>query len=113
MQIKIDSSALIYWYKNNKRPLPFRSTKDPYKIWISETMLQQTQVKTVIPYYMNWMKHYPDIETLQKADINKIYKLGSASIDLSKLKINLNLRPQNLSLDTYYKIAREYENLID
>ena len=75
MQIKIDPSVLIYWYNNNKRPLPFRSTKDPYKIWISETMLQQTQVKTVIPFYERWVNKLPTIESVSRTNIDSLLKL--------------------------------------
>ena len=75
MQIKIDSSALIYWYNNNKRPLPFRSTKDPYKIWISEIMLQQTQMKTVIPFYERWVNKLPTIESVARTNIDSLLKL--------------------------------------
>ena len=75
MQINFDSIALVYWYNNNKRPLPFRSTKDPYKIWISETMLQQTQVKTVIPFYERWVNKLPTIESVAKTNIDFLMKL--------------------------------------
>tara|TARA_B100000900_G_scaffold157476_1_gene133842 strand:- start:210 stop:1274 length:1065 start_codon:yes stop_codon:yes gene_type:complete len=75
MQIKIDSSALIYWYNNNKRPLPFRSTKDPYKIWISEIMLQQTQMKTVIPFYERWVNKLPTIGSVASTNIDTLLKL--------------------------------------
>ncbi len=50
MQTKINSKKILNWYYGNKRELPFRFTKDPYKIWISEVMLQQTQMKTAIPF---------------------------------------------------------------
>ena len=75
MQNKIDSSALIYWYRNNKRPLPFRSTKDPYKIWVSEIMLQQTQMKTAIPFYERWINKLPTIESVASTDIDSLLKL--------------------------------------
>ena len=75
MQIKLDSDTLIYWYNNNKRPLPFRSTKDPYKIWISEIMLQQTQIKTVIPFYQRWVNKLPTIESVARANIDFLLKL--------------------------------------
>ncbi|MBT3216817.1 MAG: A/G-specific adenine glycosylase [Candidatus Marinimicrobia bacterium] len=52
---------LLTWYSRNRREMPWRKTQDPYKIWISEIMLQQTQVKTVIPYYKKWIKKYPTI----------------------------------------------------
>ncbi|HXJ60639.1 MAG TPA: A/G-specific adenine glycosylase, partial [Verrucomicrobiae bacterium] len=51
--------ALIGWFVQNARDLPWRRTLDPYAIWISEIMLQQTQVKTVIPYWERWMKALP------------------------------------------------------
>ena len=47
---------LLRWYDQNKRNLPWRHDRDPYKVWISEIMLQQTQVKTVIPYFNKWMQ---------------------------------------------------------
>ena len=47
--------ALLKWYDLNKKAMPWREDTDPYRIWISEVMLQQTQVNTVIPYYNKWM----------------------------------------------------------
>lgn len=61
------SSCLITWYQKNKRDLPWRKTRDPYAIWISEVMLQQTTVGAVIPYYQRWMKKFPDIRCLSRA----------------------------------------------
>ena len=75
MQIKIDSSALIHWYNHNKRALPFRSTKDPYKIWISEIMLQQTQMTTVIPFYERWVNKLPTIQSVATTHIDSLLKL--------------------------------------
>ena len=54
---------MISWYNKNKRPLSFRMTKDPYKIWLSEVMLQQTKVKTALPYYDNWIKKFPTLKS--------------------------------------------------
>ncbi len=65
---------LLAWYKKNARDLPWRRTGDPYKIWISEIMLQQTQVQTVIPYYGRWLKRFPDIRTLAKAPEAEVMK---------------------------------------
>ena len=64
------SKKLLRWYSLNKRDLPWRATHDPYKIWISEIMLQQTQVSTVIPYFKNFINNIPDLDSL--AQINKI-----------------------------------------
>lgn len=66
------SSKLLSWYDANKRDLPWRKTKDPYKIWLSEIMLQQTTVKTVIPYYQNFLKKFPDLQSVATADDNDL-----------------------------------------
>ncbi len=66
---------ILYWYNNEKRYLPFRLTKNPYKIWLSEIMLQQTQVKIAIPYYKRWLKYFPNIKSVAKTDLNSLLKL--------------------------------------
>ncbi len=60
-------AALLSWYRNNGRDLPWRRTRDPYAILVSELMLQQTQVATVIPYYERWLRRFPDLESLARA----------------------------------------------
>jgi A/G-specific adenine glycosylase len=60
--------ALLGWYAREKRDLPWRRTRDPYSIWVSEVMLQQTQVKTALPYYVRWMERFPSVEALASAD---------------------------------------------
>lgn len=66
--------TLLNWYDNEKRDLPWRRTKNPYHIWISEIMLQQTQVVTVIPYYERFLDWFPTIESLANAPEEKILK---------------------------------------
>ncbi len=66
--------TLIDWYVKNKRDLPWRKTKDPYRIWVSEIMLQQTKVETVIHYYEKFMENYPTIFHLAEADEQKVLK---------------------------------------
>ena len=68
-------SALLDWFTAHARDLPWRRTRDPYAIWVSEIMLQQTQVKTVIPFWEHWMKELPTIEAAAKAPSAKIHKL--------------------------------------
>jgi A/G-specific adenine glycosylase len=68
-------SLLLAWFAQNARDLPWRRTQDPYAIWVSEIMLQQTQVKTVIPYWERWMRELPTIKSLAKAKPEKIHKL--------------------------------------
>ena len=65
---------LIKWYDKNNYDFPWRKSNNPYKIWISEVMLQQTQVTTVIPYYNRWMKKFPTIQDVAEADIDIILK---------------------------------------
>lgn len=62
------------WYQREKRDLPWRNTDDPYHILVSEFMLQQTQVKTVIPYYQRWLKSFPTADALACAREPKVLK---------------------------------------
>src|SRR5262249_17830789 len=63
------------WFDHNARDLPWRRTREPYAIWASEIMLQQTQVKTVIPYWERWMRELPTVRALARADHNRLHKL--------------------------------------
>ncbi|VEN72718.1 Adenine DNA glycosylase [Candidatus Desulfarcum epimagneticum] len=72
---RFPTRALLGWYEANKREMPWRKTRDPYKIWLSEVMLQQTQVKTVIPYYERWVKKFPSIQDLAAASPGEVLKL--------------------------------------
>lgn len=67
--------ALLNWFAQSARDLPWRRTSDPYGVWISEIMLQQTQVKTVIPYWERWMRELPTIQDLAKAPPDRFLKL--------------------------------------
>ena len=60
--------ALLDWYAHNARDLPWRCANSPYRTWVSEVMLQQTQVDTVIPYFIRWMAAFPEIASLAAAD---------------------------------------------
>ena len=75
MRIRSIVAPLLKWFAGNARDLPWRRTRDPYAIWISEIMLQQTQVKTVIPYWQRWMEQLPDIASLAAADEDTVIKL--------------------------------------
>jgi A/G-specific adenine glycosylase len=67
--------ALTRWYDGHRRPLPWRETRDPYAIWISEIMLQQTRVDTVIPYYIRFIYKFPTVEILARAPIGDVLKV--------------------------------------
>lgn len=68
------SEKLCLWYKENKRDLPWRHTQDPYKIWLSEIILQQTKVNQGLSYYMDFVQTYPTIQALAKADEDEVLK---------------------------------------
>jgi A/G-specific adenine glycosylase len=66
---------LLAWYRRNQRSLPWRKTSDPYRIWISEIMLQQTQVDTVTPYYHRFLKAFPNVSSLARAPLQNVLKV--------------------------------------
>src|SRR5476649_2662224 len=66
---------LLEWFSTNARDLPWRRMRDPYAIWVSEIMLQQTRVKTVMPYWERWMHELPTIESAANANSAQIHKL--------------------------------------
>ena len=66
---------LLTWFERNKRPFPWRQTKDPYAIWISEVMLQQTTSKAVIPYYKRFLKRFSNVSALAKASKKDLFPL--------------------------------------
>ena len=65
---------LLRWYRLNRRDLPWRRTSDPYRIWVSEIMLQQTQVNTVLPYYKRFIARFPDVRALARAPLGAVLK---------------------------------------
>lgn len=67
--------ALVEWFKEEQRDLPWRHTKEPYKIWVSEVMLQQTRVDTVIPYYNRFIEKYPTAQALAYAPEEELLKM--------------------------------------
>ncbi len=63
---------LLGWYRRVRRDLPWRRTRDPYRIWLSETMLQQTRVDTVIPYYERFLERFPNVRALAEAELDDV-----------------------------------------
>src|SRR5512145_3423018 len=66
---------LLAWYGLNARTLPWRGYPDPYAVWVSEIMLQQTRVETVIPYFERWMKRFPTLQALAEAPLQDVLSL--------------------------------------
>jgi len=73
-KLKYLQKNIVQWYTKNQRPMPWRNTNDPYKIWVSEVMLQQTQVETVIPYYKRFIVQFPSVQHLAKAPLSHVMK---------------------------------------
>lgn len=71
------SRLILNWYTEKKRELPWRKTKDPYAIWVSEVMLQQTQVKTVIPYYRRFLARFSNVKQLAAANLEEVLTIWS------------------------------------
>jgi len=71
-EIKPFRARLLHWYLKNGRDLPWRRTRDPYAVLVSEVMLQQTQVVTVLPYHKNWLRRFPSFASLARASENDV-----------------------------------------
>jgi A/G-specific adenine glycosylase len=69
--------ALLTWYQREARDLPWRRTRDPYAVWVSEVMLQQTQIATVVPYYLRFLSAFPTVERLARAPLEQVLELWS------------------------------------
>jgi A/G-specific adenine glycosylase len=65
---------LLDWFRRHQRKLPWRATRDPYRIWVAEVMLQQTQVQTVLPFYRRFLERFPDVACLARADLGDVLK---------------------------------------
>lgn len=66
---------LSKWFQKNKREFPWRNDKNPYRVWVSEVMLQQTQARVVVEYFQKWMSLFPDLNTLASADLSQVLKV--------------------------------------
>jgi A/G-specific adenine glycosylase len=103
--------SLLHWYDKTRRDLPWRHTRDPYAIWIAETMLQQTQVKTVLPYYRRFLGAFPTLESLDRAPKEKVMALWSG---LGYYRRAENLKEAARILASRYggKLPRNFEALL-
>ncbi|HEU5208519.1 MAG TPA: A/G-specific adenine glycosylase [Longimicrobiales bacterium] len=75
MQTHRFQQSLLAWFDQHGRSLPWRETRDPYRVWVSEIMLQQTRVAAAIPYYQRWLARFPTLEHLADADIDDVLKM--------------------------------------
>jgi len=105
------SKALLRWYRLNRRSLPWRETKDPYAIWVSEVMLQQTTVQAVIPYFKKWMTFFPDIPSLAAAPLRKVLKVWQGLGYYQRAR-NLHAAAKTIMADHGSQIPHAYAELI-
>ena len=103
--------ALKEWYRINKRDLPWRQTSDPYKIWISEIILQQTQVKQGLNYYFRFIHRFPDIVTLANADEQEVLKLWQGLGYYSRAR-NLHFAAKQLAKDFVGRFPDDYTSIL-
>ena len=104
------SEILLRWYKKEKRKLPFRQTKEPYKVWLSEIILQQTQMNTGIKYYEKFIKRFPDIVSLANAPQEEVYSLWQGLGYYNRAK-NLHKTSKIISKNNGL-FPKDYEGLI-
>ncbi len=110
-----DLSVLIEptlaWYEKNKRDLPWRKDKDPYHIWVSEIMLQQTRVEAVIPYYERFMAALPTIEALAKCQEDPLLKLWEGLGYYNRVR-NMQKAAQTICADYGGQMPQTYEKIV-
>ncbi|MEX0662004.1 MAG: A/G-specific adenine glycosylase [Balneolaceae bacterium] len=104
-------NALLGWYQINKRKMPWRDITDPYKIWISEVMLQQTRVDTVIPYFNRFMEKYPTVDDLAESDQQSVLKVWEGLGYYSRAR-NMHQAAKTVSTEMNGKMPANYDGLI-
>jgi len=109
--IKDLQTRLIAYYDAYGRDLPWRLNKDPYRIWVSEIMLQQTQVKTVIPYYEGFLKRLPTVSDLASIDETELMKLWEGLGYYSRVK-NMQKAAKMICSDWNKEIPKDVEGLL-
>lgn len=107
--LSLVSTSLIQWYSTNKRNLPWRKTRDPYSIMISEFMLQQTTVQAVLPYFEKFMARFPNIQTLANTSLMEVSSYWAGLGYYSRVR-NLHRASQILAKNGFPKT---YEGLLD
>ena len=105
------SNSLLSWYLQNKRDLPWRNTANPYSIWLSEIILQQTKVAQGLPYYMSFIEAFPTVLHLAKADEEQVLKLWQGLGYYSRAR-NMHKTAQIISFDYNGKFPDNFNELI-
>lgn len=111
MNKKVFSNKIISWYENHKRDLPWRHTRDPYRIWLSEVILQQTRIAQGLPYYLRFIEHFPDVNSLARAKEDQVLRLWQGLGYYSRAR---NLHACAKRITDYYggQFPNRFEELI-
>lgn len=104
-------NKLLSWYKKNARDLPFRQTKDPYKIWICEIVFQQTRINQGLNHYNNFIRRFPDVQTLAEAEENEVL-LYWKGLGYYSRAINVHKAAQQVMNDYDGVFPSEYEEIL-
>lgn len=105
------SGKIINWYQKNKRDLPWRKTRNPYLVWLSEIILQQTRVDQGMPYYLAFAKKYPTVKHLAKADEKEVMKLWQGLGYYSRAR-NLHFTAKYITTELNGKFPETYEEIL-
>ena len=105
------SNTLIYWYLQEKRELPWRKTRDPYLVWLSEIMLQQTRVAQGMAYYLKFSEAFPTIKDLAKAEESTVLKMWQGLGYYSRAR-NLHFTAKHIAFDLNEKFPNNYKDLL-
>lgn len=106
------SEILLNWYSQNKRDLPWRHSKDPYIIWLSEVILQQTRVDQGLPYYRRFIERFPNVTSLAEADEDEIFKLWQGLGYYNRAR-NLHTAAKQIVKEYKGKFPVRYEDVIN
>lgn len=107
------STRLLSWYRQSGRnDLPWQQDPTPYRVWVSEVMLQQTQVNTVIPYYQRFMQHFPDVKGLAKAPLDAVLHLWTGLGYYARAR-NLHRAAQRVCSDHQGQFPTHVETLME
>ncbi len=105
------AERLVSWFETNKRALPWRETKDPYKIWLSEIILQQTKVSQGLPYYLSFVEKYPTVSSLAAASEEEVLRMWQGLGYYSRAR-NMHFAAKYIRDECEGKFPTTYEEII-
>ena len=111
LQLRNFQKRLLRWFSVHKRDLPWRASRDPYRVWIAEVMLQQTRIAAVMPYYQRFLQCLPDVKSLARAPLVEVLKLWSGLGYYSRAR-NLHRAAKEILLHHNGKFPRELDSAL-